>query len=113
LTLTVAGVFKELVTLLLAASTVKGNELTGINLLGLFVSLLGIGGYNYIKYREASQGGAYTRVKQNEDDKDEMQMQPIGRLSGSAPSSPTHAVTRARVNVNPDGMHENLLETEM
>lgn len=52
LTMTVAGVFKELVTLVLAAATVSGNQLSALNVLGLCVSLLGIGGYNYIKYRE-------------------------------------------------------------
>ena len=48
LTLTIAGVFKELVTLVLAAATVKGDQLSLVNILGLIVSLCGIGGYNYI-----------------------------------------------------------------
>lgn len=52
LTLSIAGVFKELVTMVLAAAVVKGNELSTLNLLGLFVSLAGIGLYNYTKYWE-------------------------------------------------------------
>eukprot|EP00035_Acanthoeca_spectabilis_P020261 m.431914 g.431914 ORF g.431914 m.431914 type:complete len:390 (+) comp17366_c0_seq1:173-1342(+) len=116
LTLTIAGVFKELVTLLLAAWTVRGNELSIVNLLGLFVSLLGIGGYNFIKYRDAVKPGGYARVKQTDDNgvggnSSTIQMQPLGRSSGQ--SSPVHAVTRARVHVAPDGMQERLLETEM
>lgn len=68
LTLSVAGVMKELVTMLIAAAAVKGNELSGLNLLGLFVSITGIGAYNYIKYQEnmAPQKGGYQRVENME-----------------------------------------------
>ena len=54
--------------MLIAAAAVKGNELSGLNLLGLFVSITGIGAYNYIKYQEnmAPQKGGYQRVENME-----------------------------------------------
>eukprot|EP00038_Savillea_parva_P013162 m.209280 g.209280 ORF g.209280 m.209280 type:complete len:398 (+) comp24531_c0_seq1:281-1474(+) len=121
LTLTIAGVFKELVTLLLAASTVRGNELSPVNLLGLFVSLLGIGGYNYIKYRDAVKPGGYARVRQTDDDGEgtggvggSIQMQSLSSPPASpSRSSPVPAVTRAQFHVTADGLSERLVETEM
>jgi len=50
MTLSVAGIFKEIATILLSSS-VFGDELTPINVTGLCVALTGIGLYNYLKYR--------------------------------------------------------------
>jgi solute carrier family 35 protein C2 len=49
MTLSVAGIFKEIATILLS-STVFGDELTPINVTGLCIALTGIGLYNYLKY---------------------------------------------------------------
>jgi solute carrier family 35 protein C2 len=50
MTLSVAGIFKEIATILLS-SNVFGDELTPINVTGLCIALTGIGLYNYLKYR--------------------------------------------------------------
>lgn len=47
-TLSIAGIFKEVVTIS-AASIVFKDQLTLINLIGLLVTLVAIGAYNYIK----------------------------------------------------------------
>eukprot|EP00040_Diaphanoeca_grandis_P016336 m.84250 g.84250 ORF g.84250 m.84250 type:complete len:378 (+) comp25727_c0_seq1:172-1305(+) len=52
LTLSLGGIFKELITMVVAAAFVSGNELNGIKVLGLFISLMGIGLYNHMKYKE-------------------------------------------------------------
>lgn len=49
MTLSVAGIFKEIATILLSSS-VFGDELTPINVTGLCIALTGIGMYNYLKY---------------------------------------------------------------
>ena len=49
-TLSVAGIFKEASTILLSSS-VFGDRLTPVNVSGLIIALLGIGLYNYLKYR--------------------------------------------------------------
>lgn len=49
-TLSVAGIFKEVATILLS-TLVFHDQLTPINITGLCVALSGIAGYNYIKYR--------------------------------------------------------------
>lgn len=49
MTLSVAGIFKEIATILLS-SNVFGDELTPINVTGLCIALTGIGMYNYLKY---------------------------------------------------------------
>ena len=51
LTLSVAGIFKELLTFVLAWLLLPGNELSVINGVGLAVSLVGISYYNLLKYR--------------------------------------------------------------
>eukprot|EP00039_Didymoeca_costata_P008195 m.108960 g.108960 ORF g.108960 m.108960 type:complete len:405 (+) comp13988_c0_seq1:299-1513(+) len=63
LTLSIAGIAKELLTVGLAACLVSGNSLTGINVLGLLVSIVGIAYYNYIKYQEQVQATSATRQK--------------------------------------------------
>ena len=51
----VAGIFKEILTLTVAC--LFGHEsLTPINILGLIVSMGGIGYYNYMKYQCAATG---------------------------------------------------------
>jgi solute carrier family 35, member C2 len=59
-TLSIAGIAKELVTVGIAAMFVKGNELSGINVVGLMVSVSGIAYYNYIKYEESTSTAATT-----------------------------------------------------
>lgn len=54
-TLSVAGIFKEVLTIALASS-VFGDELTPINITGLCITLFGIGLYNYLKYRLITRG---------------------------------------------------------
>ncbi|SNX86675.1 related to YMD8 - putative nucleotide sugar transporter [Melanopsichium pennsylvanicum] len=54
-TLSVAGIFKEVLTIALASS-VFGDELTPINITGLCVTLVGIGLYNFLKYRLITRG---------------------------------------------------------
>ncbi|CAD6889817.1 unnamed protein product [Tilletia caries] len=49
-TLSVAGIFKEVSTIILA-STIFGDELTPINVTGLCITILGIVLYNWLKYR--------------------------------------------------------------
>ncbi|KAJ1648810.1 hypothetical protein IWQ61_009902, partial [Dispira simplex] len=53
-TLSVAGIFKEVVTIIFATLTFK-DKLTTINLLGLSVTLFGIGLYKWIKIRQMRQ----------------------------------------------------------
>ncbi|GAC97721.1 permease of the drug/metabolite transporter [Pseudozyma hubeiensis SY62] len=54
-TLSVAGIFKEVLTIALASS-VFGDELTPINVTGLCITILGIALYNYLKYRLITRG---------------------------------------------------------
>ncbi|KAK0550325.1 hypothetical protein OC846_003710 [Tilletia horrida] len=50
-TLSVAGIFKEVSTIILA-STIFGDELTPINVTGLCITILGIALYNWLKYQQ-------------------------------------------------------------
>ncbi|KAK4673411.1 hypothetical protein QC763_111780 [Podospora pseudopauciseta] len=58
-TLSIAGIFKEAVTIS-AAAIVFGDRMTFVNIIGLTVTLVAIGAYNYIKIskmrREAQEG---------------------------------------------------------
>ncbi|PWN47219.1 TPT-domain-containing protein [Violaceomyces palustris] len=54
-TLSVAGIFKEVLTISLA-SVIFGDELTPINITGLCITLLGIALYNWLKYRLITKG---------------------------------------------------------
>ncbi|OZJ04118.1 hypothetical protein BZG36_02865 [Bifiguratus adelaidae] len=54
-TLSVAGVSKEIVVIALSVM-IYGDELTGVNLLGLVVSISGILAYNYYKFSKSSRG---------------------------------------------------------
>ncbi|KDN52570.1 TPT-domain-containing protein [Tilletiaria anomala UBC 951] len=49
-TLSVAGIFKEVLTVIVA-STIFGDELTPINITGLCITLIGIGLYNWLRFR--------------------------------------------------------------
>jgi len=51
LALSIAGIAKEILTILIAVILVPGNDLTPLNVLGLAVSICGIIYYNYIKQR--------------------------------------------------------------
>ncbi|KAK3362708.1 triose-phosphate transporter family-domain-containing protein [Lasiosphaeria hispida] len=58
-TLSIAGIFKEAVTIS-AAALVFGDTMTPINIVGLFVTLIAIGGYNWLKIskmRQEAQAG--------------------------------------------------------
>ena len=57
LTFMVAGVFKEIVTVLLAAA-IFGDEFTRLNELGLAVLISGVCLYNYQKWRKLQQAEA-------------------------------------------------------
>jgi solute carrier family 35 protein C2 len=63
-TLSIAGIAKELVTVGIAAMFVEGNKLSGINIVGLLVSVCGIAYYNYIKYEESTDSKAAAAVYQ-------------------------------------------------
>ena len=79
LTFSVAGIAKELVTIGFAAALVKGNGLTGINVLGLLISISGIALYNYVKFNESTspEASAYQRVMSEENNGE------VGRRDGS------------------------------
>jgi solute carrier family 35 protein C2 len=49
--MSVAGIVKEILTILIAVIMVPGNDLTLLNILGLAVSIAGIVYYNRIKLR--------------------------------------------------------------
>ncbi|KAK6502015.1 Triose-phosphate Transporter [Arthrobotrys musiformis] len=50
-TLSICGIFKEVVTIT-ASTTIFHDVLTPVNITGLFVTILSIGGYNYIKIKK-------------------------------------------------------------
>ncbi|KAK6358718.1 Triose-phosphate Transporter [Orbilia blumenaviensis] len=50
-TLSICGIFKEVVTIS-ASATIFHDVLTPVNITGLFVTILSIGGYNYIKIKK-------------------------------------------------------------
>lgn len=47
-TLSIAGIFKEVVTIVTAGQVFE-DTMTAINLLGLAITIVAIGGYNYVK----------------------------------------------------------------
>ncbi|PSK46336.1 hypothetical protein B9Z65_5304 [Elsinoe australis] len=53
-TLSVCGIFKEVLTILTASATF-GDELTVINFSGLVVTILSIAGYNWMKFKSMKQ----------------------------------------------------------
>lgn len=55
--MSVAGIFKEILTVILA-STIFDDQLTPVNITGLCIAIAGIAGYNYIKFKSLEQGGA-------------------------------------------------------
>ncbi|EDQ91230.1 uncharacterized protein MONBRDRAFT_36149 [Monosiga brevicollis MX1] len=52
LTLSVAGIAKEIFTIMIAVICVPGNHLSTVNVLGLLVSIAGIAYYNMIKLKK-------------------------------------------------------------
>eukprot|EP00043_Microstomoeca_roanoka_P000201 m.27170 g.27170 ORF g.27170 m.27170 type:complete len:430 (-) comp10181_c0_seq1:46-1335(-) len=60
LALSVAGIFKEICTIIVAVTFTPDNRLTTLNIFGLAVSIAGIAYYNLIKYRQEQQ-----RIKSN------------------------------------------------
>jgi hypothetical protein len=98
MTLSVAGIFKEIATILLSSS-VFGDELTPINVTGLCIALTGIGLYNYLKYRLIMRNNFQHRedpLVSNEDGCNEMG-------STALPSSGTREGNYTHLSGN--GMH--------
>eukprot|EP00045_Choanoeca_perplexa_P017642 m.260624 g.260624 ORF g.260624 m.260624 type:complete len:353 (+) comp17591_c0_seq16:79-1137(+) len=75
LALSVAGIVKEIITILIAVILVPGNDLTPLNVLGLAVSIAGIVYYNRIKLRESEESQPKETV---------IELQPLN-LSDSSP----------------------------
>eukprot|EP00051_Salpingoeca_urceolata_P029966 m.491581 g.491581 ORF g.491581 m.491581 type:complete len:373 (-) comp30349_c0_seq1:147-1265(-) len=65
-TLSVAGIFKELCTIALSVMILPDSHLSKLNVAGLSLSLVGIAGYNYIKYTKAKDSTGYERVQGEE-----------------------------------------------
>eukprot|EP00128_Syssomonas_multiformis_P007315 Colp12_sorted_trinity150504_noHs@10447 len=68
-TLSVAGIFKEIVTVLLS-HVIFGDRMEAINIAGLVVATLGIAYFNVLKYKEVGKqqpsGTSYTKVEQGD-----------------------------------------------
>lgn len=104
MTLSVAGILKEVLTVILA-SVIFDDRLTPVNITGLCIAIGGIAAYNYIKYRslkrkeqreeqglreedgeeEEGQGKGYSRVAMNDEAEAE------GRPLFVAPPTPSVA----------------------
>lgn len=67
LALSVAGIFKEVCTIVLAVLVMPDDHLTGLNVLGLVVSIIGIMYYNYLKYTQAVSPSKYERLPNPQD----------------------------------------------
>ncbi|KAK4181686.1 triose-phosphate transporter family-domain-containing protein [Triangularia setosa] len=65
-TLSIAGIFKEAVTIS-AAAVVFGDRMTFINIVGLAVTLVAIGAYNYIKIAKMRREAQEARVSRGQD----------------------------------------------
>lgn len=80
-TLSVCGIFKEVLTIS-AAGVVFGDELSPINVSGLFVTIASIAAYNYLKYskmRQDAEKQAHAMMERDDDndaDSDEMAGKP-------------------------------------
>ena len=59
-TFCVAGIFKEILTILLSVALFH-DQLSTLNIVGIVISLIGIGGYNYIRVKEKKE--KYERVQ--------------------------------------------------
>ena len=74
-TLSVAGIFKEVLTVIVA-SAIFGDELTPINITGLCITIFGIALYNWLRFRTLTKarsalntsdiGGSYAQVPTGE-----------------------------------------------
>lgn len=84
-TLSVAGIFKEVLTIS-AASIVFGDKLTPVNVSGLLVTIASIAAYNYIKVtrmRETAKREAHAKVAQLTHDTPMLDTSEVeGRISG-------------------------------
>lgn len=67
ITLSVAGIFKELLTILLS-SLIFGDKLSIINGLGLVITFADIIWYNYYRYNESIDNDGYVSLKARNDD---------------------------------------------
>ena len=93
-TLSVCGIFKEVLTIS-TASTVFGDELSPINVSGLFVTILSIAAYNYIKItkmRKEAAEEAHAIVVTG--DINAGGPDPMGRNKGAVVAGPDASVER-------------------
>jgi solute carrier family 35 protein C2 len=80
-TLSIAGIFKEAVTIS-AAALVFGDTMTLVNVIGLFVTLFAIGAYNWIKINKMRRE-AQTDVRRGHLAADVVSTSPSNSGSGS------------------------------
>ncbi|GAA5821383.1 hypothetical protein JCM3770_000347 [Rhodotorula araucariae] len=66
-TLSVAGIFKEVITIFLS-TVLFHDQLTPINVSGLCVTIFGIALYNYLKYRQFTQSAAAAHADETADE---------------------------------------------
>lgn len=59
-TFCVAGIFKEILTIMLSVGFFR-DQLTALNIAGIVISLIGIGGYNYLRHQEKKEN--YEKVQ--------------------------------------------------
>ncbi|PNS20699.1 hypothetical protein CAC42_2944 [Sphaceloma murrayae] len=108
-TLSVCGIFKEVLTILTASATF-GDELTVINFSGLVVTILSIAGYNFMKFKSMkadAQKEAHVKVQRRQSI-----LQAAGHERRKSTSSPpgdayndnsTNALIRDSLSVQRDG----------
>ncbi|CAO1613569.1 unnamed protein product [Sympodiomycopsis kandeliae] len=76
ITLSIAGIFKEVLTVILA-SFIFHDKLTAVNVTGLIIALIGIGAYNWIKWKglndddEQTDQEGYERVQEQLDEEEQ------------------------------------------
>lgn len=77
-TLSVAGIFKEVLTILVS-TIVYGDELTPLNISGLLVTILGIAVYNYLRFKKMRKN---VKQKVNEQAEQQQLSEPlVSRMS--------------------------------
>jgi len=89
-TLSVAGIFKEVATIFVS-TTVFGDELTPINISGLLITLGGIAMYNVLKYRQAIRSD----TKDHPRDSDEAEAESSSRAGATLWRNSSAAYSRS------------------
>jgi solute carrier family 35 protein C2 len=100
-TLSIAGIFKEAVTIS-AAAIVFGDKLTPINITGLFVTLGSIVGYNWIKISKMRQDAQATAHRGQ-----------LARAGGSSSASMSPSTSESDVECEEGGEHTGLLRSSV